>query len=114
MIRGMATFSDSALLADLLARAQAVEPSRLKAATAAGLTAAFVLEWAQYIEETGDESPTLEHWAAWAYVAERTAYRRLAAFRRLTGEHDPTDRARAVISRSSSTSSSPSSTPATA
>jgi hypothetical protein len=111
MMRGMRLY-DADLVADLLARAVEIERSRLKAHTLAGLVAAFVIDWAQYLEETEDDAPTLEHWAAWAHVSERSAYRRLADFRRLTGEHDPTERARALNAASARRSGS--SQPATA
>lgn len=71
------------------ARAVEVEPNRWKAAKLAGVTAAFIDEWARYMRETGEDDPTTEAWAAWANVSPRTGYYRLRDFRRLFGEwHD--------------------------
>lgn len=80
------------------ARAVQVEPNRWKAARLAGLTAAFVDEWARYMRETGADEPRLVEWAEWACVSERTAFRRLASFRVLFGDlyDDPTVLARHV------------------
>lgn len=79
-------------------RAVEVEPNRWKAARLAGVTAAFVDEWARYMRETGADEPRLVEWAEWACVNERTAFRRLAGFRLLFGElhDDPTVLARHV------------------
>lgn len=67
-------------------RAAVVEPSRRRAIMLAGLTAAFVDEWARMMRETDTADPTLEEWRAWASVPERTAFRRQSQFRRLFGE----------------------------
>lgn len=94
----MATRTHVSVLELCSARAAEVEPNRWKAAKLAGMTAAFIDEWARMMRETGNESPRLSEWAAWACVPERTAYRRLADFRRLFAEwhDDPTVLARHV------------------
>lgn len=94
-------------------RAAAVEPRRrARAASLAGHQAAFIIEWASMMRETGNDSPTVEEWAAWANVTERTAYRRLADFRLLFAEwHDyPTPLARHVLRTGASDVPAPPST----
>lgn len=80
------------------ARAVEVESNRWKAARLAGMTAAFVDEWARMMRETGNEHPTLADWASWACVSRATSFRRQEEFRRLFGEwhDDPTVLARHV------------------
>lgn len=59
----------------------------LKGGRIGGRQAAFVVEWAQYLADTGDTPGSAERFAVWANVSPRTAYYRLDEFRSLFPEH---------------------------
>jgi len=69
--------------------ARAVERyGMLKGGRIGGRQAAFVVEWAAYVGETGDDPGTAYGFAKWAFIPERSAYNRITEFRVLFPEHE--------------------------
>jgi hypothetical protein len=59
----------------------------LKGGRVAGLTTAYIVEWAAYQQATGHDPGTALEFGRWANVPQRTAYRRLHNFREMFPEH---------------------------
>lgn len=60
----------------------------VKGGAIGGRSAAFVQEWAWYMQETGDDPGTTAGYSRWAHVPERTAYRRIAEFKELFPDYE--------------------------
>lgn len=85
---------DRMTVIELCARAAASrrpDDSARQQGVLAGKVAAFLIEWAMMIRDTGLDDPSVADFQRWANVPHRTAWARMADFQSLfPGQHRPT------------------------